>query len=66
MRKLQNYKVLFGRIASWLAPTGLLFFHIFVHARGLPYHYEVWPVVCWDMSRELQLGLLCTLCCSCY
>lgn len=37
----QNYKELFRRIASWLRPEGLLFFHIFVHARGLPYHYEV-------------------------
>jgi hypothetical protein len=37
----QNYKALFSRIAKWLRPGGLLFFHIFVHARGLPYHYEV-------------------------
>jgi cyclopropane fatty-acyl-phospholipid synthase-like methyltransferase len=33
---LQNYRELFRRIASWLRPEGLLFFHIFVHARGLP------------------------------
>ena len=38
---MQNYKELFSRIASWLNPGGLLFFHIFVHCRGLPYHYEV-------------------------
>lgn len=38
---LQNYAELFRRIASWLRPGGLLFFHIFVHSRGLPYHYEV-------------------------
>jgi cyclopropane fatty-acyl-phospholipid synthase-like methyltransferase len=38
---LQNYRELFRRISTWLAPEGLLFFHIFVHARGLPYHYEV-------------------------
>lgn len=38
---MKNYKELFGRIAAWLAPRGLLFFHIFVHARGLPYHFEV-------------------------
>ncbi|KAI3425235.1 hypothetical protein D9Q98_009003 [Chlorella vulgaris] len=38
---MKNYKVLFSRIAKWLRPGGLLFFHIFVHARGLPYHYEV-------------------------
>lgn len=38
--RVQNYKELFGRIAAWLAPRGLLFFHIFVHARGLPYHFE--------------------------
>lgn len=38
---MKNYAELFRRIASWLRPAGLLFFHIFVHSRGLPYHYEV-------------------------
>lgn len=38
---MKNYQELFRRIASWLNPGGLLFFHIFVHARGLPYHFEV-------------------------
>ena len=41
LMQLQNYAELFRRIASWLRPGGLLFFHIFVHSRGLPYHYEV-------------------------
>lgn len=38
---MKNYQELFRRIASWLNPHGLLFFHIFCHCRGLPYHYEV-------------------------
>ena len=38
---MKNYKILMGRIASWLRPEGKLFVHIFVHRLGLPYHYEV-------------------------
>jgi cyclopropane-fatty-acyl-phospholipid synthase len=28
---MRNYKMLFARIASWLNPDGMLFFHIFCH-----------------------------------
>ena len=40
---MKNYKTLLSRVASWLAPGGRLFVHIFVHKAGLPYHYEVRP-----------------------
>ena len=42
---MKNYKTLLSRVASWLAPGGRLFVHIFVHKAGLPCHYEVRPVV---------------------
>lgn len=35
---LKNYEVILGRIASWLRPSGLLFVHVFSHAR-YAYHY---------------------------
>ncbi|PSC74985.1 cyclopropane-fatty-acyl-phospholipid synthase [Micractinium conductrix] len=38
---MKNYSELFRRISVWLRPGGLLFFHIFVRCRGLPYHFEV-------------------------
>lgn len=38
---MKNYKELMKRISSWLVPGGKLFVHIFVHRKGLPYHYEV-------------------------
>ncbi|MDX2116755.1 MAG: cyclopropane-fatty-acyl-phospholipid synthase family protein [Planctomycetota bacterium] len=36
---MKNYKALLGRIASWLRPSGMLFVHIFTHAR-VAYHFE--------------------------
>jgi cyclopropane-fatty-acyl-phospholipid synthase len=36
---MRNYDALLGRIARWLAPSGLLFVHVFVH-RTLAYFYE--------------------------
>ena len=38
---MKNYQELLKRISSWLKPGGLLFVHIFVHKKGLPYHYLV-------------------------
>jgi cyclopropane-fatty-acyl-phospholipid synthase len=35
---MRNWKLLFSRIASWLNPAGLLFFHIFTH-RHFTYPY---------------------------
>jgi len=37
---MKNYQVLLKRIASWLKPGGMLFVHIFVHRKGLPFHYR--------------------------
>jgi cyclopropane-fatty-acyl-phospholipid synthase len=38
---LRNYELLLGRIASWLAPGGKLFVHIFCHGRyAYPYESE--------------------------
>jgi cyclopropane-fatty-acyl-phospholipid synthase len=36
---MKNYRKLMGRVASWMKPGGLLFVHIFTHAR-LAYHFE--------------------------
>jgi len=36
---MKNYQTLMRRIASWLAPGGMLFVHIFTHAR-VAYHFE--------------------------
>jgi cyclopropane-fatty-acyl-phospholipid synthase len=35
---MKNYQLLLARIARWLKPTGLLFVHIFTHAR-FSYHF---------------------------
>ena len=32
---MKNYETLLARISSWLRPGGMLFVHIFVHAKGL-------------------------------
>ncbi len=37
---MRNYKVLYGKAASWLKPQGKFFKHIFVH-RSTPYAFEV-------------------------
>lgn len=37
---MKNYKELLKRIATWLKPGGMLFVHIFVHRKGLPFHYK--------------------------
>ena len=41
MEHMKNYKTLLGRIASWLKQGGMCFVHIFVHQKGLPFHYVV-------------------------
>jgi cyclopropane-fatty-acyl-phospholipid synthase len=40
LEHMKNYQRLFGRIASWLAPDGLFFTHIFTH-REVAYPFEV-------------------------
>jgi len=51
---MKNYQRLLGRIAAWLKPGGLLFVHIFTHAR-LPYHFVARDATDW-MSRYFFTG----------
>ena len=36
---MKAYPLLFAKVATWLAPRGLVFIHIFCH-RDTPYHFE--------------------------
>jgi cyclopropane fatty-acyl-phospholipid synthase-like methyltransferase len=36
---MKNYDLLINKVATWLAPTGKLFVHIFTH-RSFPSHYK--------------------------
>jgi cyclopropane-fatty-acyl-phospholipid synthase len=51
---MRNYEVLMGRIASWLAPGGKLFVHIFTH-REHAYPFEVHDDTDW-MARNFFTG----------
>ena len=51
---LKNYQRLFAGIARWLKPGGLLFVHIFTHAR-LSYHFVARDPSDW-MSRHFFTG----------
>ena len=51
---LKNYQRLFAHIARWLKPGGLLFVHIFTHAR-LSYHFVARDASDW-MSRHFFTG----------
>jgi cyclopropane-fatty-acyl-phospholipid synthase len=51
---LKNYQRLFAHIARWLKPGGLLFTHIFTHAR-LSYHFVARDESDW-MSRHFFTG----------
>jgi cyclopropane-fatty-acyl-phospholipid synthase len=51
---LKNYQRLFANIARWLKPGGLLFTHIFTHAR-FSYHFVARDVSDW-MSRHFFTG----------
>jgi cyclopropane-fatty-acyl-phospholipid synthase len=51
---MKNYQLLLARIARWLRPGGLLFVHIFTHAR-LSYHFVARDASDW-MSRYFFTG----------
>lgn len=51
---MRNYEVLLNRIASWLAPAGKLFVHIFTH-RDHAYPFEVRDETDW-MARHFFTG----------
>ena len=51
---MRNYRELFSRIASWLAPEGRLFFHVFCH-RNTPYFFSDDSDADW-MARHFFTG----------
>jgi cyclopropane-fatty-acyl-phospholipid synthase len=51
---MKNYQRLLANIARWLKPGGLLFVHIFTHAR-FSYHFEARDATDW-MSRYFFTG----------
>jgi cyclopropane-fatty-acyl-phospholipid synthase len=54
LEHVRNYETLLGRVASWLAPAGTLFVHIFTHAR-FAYPFEVRDETDW-MARHFFTG----------
>jgi cyclopropane-fatty-acyl-phospholipid synthase len=51
---MKNYETLMARIARWLVPDGLLFVHIFTHAR-FAYHFVAKDASDW-MARHFFTG----------
>lgn len=54
LEHMRNYRTLFGRIASWLAPQGEFFAHIFCHRR-FAYLYDETDASDW-MARHFFTG----------
>lgn len=54
---MRNYDALLARIASWLAPGGKLFVHIFCHKR-YPYIFEVGEGIDWMARYFFTAGLM--------
>ncbi len=54
---MRNYEVLLGRIASWLAPQGKLFVHIFTH-RDHAYPFEVRDETDWMAKHFFTGGIM--------
>ncbi len=54
---MRNYEALLGRIASWLEPDGLLFVHIFAHAR-FAYPFEVKDASDWMAQYFFSGGIM--------
>lgn len=54
---MRNYKELMGRIASWLRPEGMLFVHVFSHAR-FAYPFEVRDATDWMGQYFFTGGLM--------
>jgi len=51
---MRNWRLLFSRVARWLAPGGRFFMHVFAH-RAVPYAYEVRDASDW-MTRHFFSG----------
>jgi cyclopropane-fatty-acyl-phospholipid synthase len=54
---MRNFRLLLSRIASWLKPGGLLFVHIFSHAR-FAYPYEVRDPSDWMAQHFFTGGIM--------
>jgi cyclopropane-fatty-acyl-phospholipid synthase len=54
---LRNYQRLFERISHWLAPGGLLFFHVFCH-REISYPFDVRDESDWMSANFFTGGLM--------
>jgi len=54
---MRNYRLLLSRIASWLKPDGLLFVHLFSHAR-FAYPYEVRDSSDWMAQHFFTGGIM--------
>lgn len=54
---MRNYKVLYGKVASWLKPHGKFFKHIFVH-RNTPYAFEVHGDDDWMSQHFFSGGIM--------
>jgi cyclopropane-fatty-acyl-phospholipid synthase len=54
---MRNYRVLLGRISSWLAPEGRVFIHVFCH-RSHPYLFEVEGRADWMAQYFFTGGLM--------
>ncbi|MFN8091212.1 MAG: cyclopropane-fatty-acyl-phospholipid synthase family protein [Vicinamibacteria bacterium] len=54
LEHVRNYEAMFARVASWLAPGGLFFAHVFSHARAA-YPYEDRGAGDW-MTRHFFTG----------
>ena len=54
---MRNYKVLYGKVASWLKPKGKFFKHIFVH-RNTPYAFEAQNDDDWMSQHFFSGGIM--------
>jgi cyclopropane-fatty-acyl-phospholipid synthase len=54
---MRNYETLFARVASWLRDDGLLFVHVFAHAR-FAYPYEVRDAGDWMAQHFFTGGIM--------
>ncbi len=54
---MRNYEALLARVASWLAPAGLVFVHIFTHAR-YAYAFEVKDASDWMAQHFFSGGIM--------
>lgn len=54
---MRNWRVLFGRVASWLKPGGRFFMHVFCH-RAVPYPFDVEGPDDWMSEHFFSGGMM--------